>query len=285
LRLRSDSCFHLTVFIQQFSRNSFHTTVSGIAASSPTAGLIATGSRLLRPAPTKGATIMSGMTLQLNRFESADIRREPFPFLVTSGALAEAARPALAADFPRYKEAGYFPFTAEECGPAVQQLVAEITSPEIANALGARLGIDNLAQYPTLVTICRMLNRRHGTIHTDSKSKVATALIYLNDQWNGNSDGCLRFLAANDDIDKVLVPEIAPLYGNMVMFKRSENSFHGHLPYEGERRVIQIAWVTSQAEIDRKTRRGRFSRLMKSLFGGIDRRMGAGRDRNAAHLD
>jgi hypothetical protein len=69
------------------------------------------------------------------------------------------------------------------------------------------------------------------------------------------------------------------------MFKRTENSFHGHLPYEGERRVIQIAWITSQKEIDRKTKRGRFSRLLKSMFGGLDKKVGAKRGRNAAHLD
>jgi hypothetical protein len=35
----------------------------------------------------------------------------------------------------------------------------------------------------------------------------------------------------------------------------------------------------------RKTRRGRFSRLFKKLFGAIDRRIGAGRKVDASHLD
>ena len=59
-----------------------------------------------------------------------------------------------------------------------------MVSPQFARVIGERLGIDNLGQYPTLVTLCRLLNKRHGTIHTDSKSKVATALVYL----NGGSD-------------------------------------------------------------------------------------------------
>ena len=147
------------------------------------------------------------------------------------------------------------------------------------------LGIDNLGQYPTLVTLCRLLNKRHGTIHTDSKSKVATALIYPNAQWPDTSDGCLRFLHKIDDIDSIAAPELAPLYGEFAVFKRCENSFHGHLPYEGERRVIQVAWLISEEEKLRKTKRGNFSRMFKKLFGRFDTRLGAGRDRNASHRD
>ena len=58
-----------------------------------------------------------------------------------------------------------------------------------------------------------------------------------------------------------------------------------HLAHEGERRVIQVAWLTSEEEKLRKTRRGKLSRLFKKLFGGVDKRLGAGRDRNAAHRD
>jgi hypothetical protein len=35
----------------------------------------------------------------------------------------------------------------------------------------------------------------------------------------------------------------------------------------------------------RKTKRGKFSRLFKKLFGAIDRRIGARRRDNASHLD
>jgi hypothetical protein len=127
------------------------------------------------------------------------------------------------------------------------------------------------------------LNKRHGTIHADSRSKVATALLYLNTQWPDTSDGCLRFLNRIDNIDDLAAPELKPLYGEFAVFKRCDNSFHGHLPYEGERRVIQVAWLTSEEEKLRKTKRGKFSRAFKKLFGVLDRKLGAGRDRNAAH--
>lgn len=211
--------------------------------------------------------------------------REPFAFIVAEDQLPAAARTGLKQDFPRYSGAGFFPYAPEDCGPSVNRLVDEITAPAFANALGERLGIPDLAGYPTLVTICRSLNKRHGTIHTDSKSKVATALLYLNESWPDTSDGCFRFLNRIDDIDDLAAPEVKPLYGTIAAFRRADNSFHGHLPYEGERRVIQVAWLTSEAEKTRKTQRGKLSRLFKKLFGGLDRKLGAGRDRNAAHRD
>ena len=211
------------------------------------------------------------------------VHEQPFHFLVASGQLPIASAATLREDFPKYAGAGFFPYDEADCGPSVNRLVADLTNPAVATAVGARLGIEDLGQYPTLVTICRALNKRHGTIHTDSRSKVATALLYLNESWPDTSDGCLRFLNRIDAIDDVVAPEIRPLYGNFVVFRRADNSFHGHLPYEGERRVIQVAWLTSEEEKSRKTQRGKFSRLFKKLLGGLDRRFGARRGRNAAH--
>ncbi|MDE2306863.1 MAG: 2OG-Fe(II) oxygenase [Xanthomonadaceae bacterium] len=213
------------------------------------------------------------------------VQQQPFPFMVAHGQLPDEARSELDRDFPGYTSAGFFPYDPGDCGPAVNALIENMTAPAFAHAVGRRLGIDNLAGYPTLVTLCRLLNKRHGTIHTDSRSKIATALIYLNERWPDTSDGCLRFLHRIDDIDSLVVPELTPLYGEFAVFKRCDNSFHGHLPYEGERRVIQVAWLTSEEDKLRKTRRGKFSRAFKKLFGRLDTRFGAGRDRNAAHRD
>jgi hypothetical protein len=221
------------------------------------------------------------------RLERPDtlVLQQPFPFMIAHGQLPDDARSELDRDFPRYSSAGFFPYDPRDCGPSVNALIADMTAPAFAGAIGARLGIHNLHQYPTLVTVCRLLNKRHGTIHTDSRSKIATALIYLNDQWPDTSDGCLRFLHKIDDIDSLVAPELIPLYGEFAVFKRCDNSFHGHLPYEGERRVIQVAWLTSEEAKLRKTKRGKFSRAFKKLFGRLDTRLGAGRDRNASHPD
>ncbi len=241
----------------------------------------------MHAAATPSATSTAQPLLAPARLAHPDslVRAEPFPFLIAYRQLPQDAAEELARDFPRYPGAGFFPHEDSDCGPAINRLVHELTSRAFADAIGERLGVPNLGELPSLVTLCRALNKRHGTIHTDSRSKVVTALLYLNESWPDISEGCLRFLHRVDDIDDLVVPEVRPLYGNLVAFRRAENSFHGHLPHEGERRVIQVAWLTSEDEKLRKTRRGKLSRLFKKLFGRLDRRLGAGRDRNAAHRD
>jgi len=123
--------------------------------------------------------------LDAARLDRADtlLRSTPFSFLIAREQLPADAAPALDAAFPRYASAGFFPWDAAECGPALNRLVEDLTSPAFADAIGARLGLPDLGAYPSLVTICRSLNKRHGTIHTDSQSKIVTALVYLNEGW------------------------------------------------------------------------------------------------------
>jgi hypothetical protein len=199
--------------------------------------------------------------------------------------LDPAAEQVLIEDFPRYRGTGFFPHADADCGPALNALVGELTAPAFADRIGDLLGIERLSQFPVLVTICRALNLRHGTIHTDSQSKIASALVYLNPDWVPTHAGCLRFLSSGNDIEALIAPEIKPLYGTLTAFRRTDNSFHGHLPYEGERRVIQVAWLVDAAAHDRKTRRGRFSRAVKWLAGRVDGWFGRGREHDAAHLD
>ncbi|HEX5305942.1 MAG TPA: 2OG-Fe(II) oxygenase, partial [Dyella sp.] len=116
-----------------------------------------------------------------------EVRHEPFPFMIAHGQLPDDARGDLERDFPRYTSAGFFPYDPADCGPSINALVERLTAPEFASAVGKRLGIENLGHYPTLITLCRSLNKRHGTIHTDSRSKIATALLYLNAQWPDTS--------------------------------------------------------------------------------------------------
>lgn len=228
-----------------------------------------------------------GVFLDPARLKHEDVRvcDTPFAFLVAPAQLADEARVGLERDFPRYRSAGFFPHETRDCGPAINRLIGELTAPAMAAAIGERLGLPDLAEQPHLVTVCRHLNRRHGTIHTDSRSKIATALLYLNERWEPEHAGCLRLLNRIDDIEDLAAPEIRPLYGTLVAFRRADNSFHGHLPHEGERRVIQVAWLVSEEDRLRKARRGRLSRMFKKIAGGLDRHIGARRAPDTARRD
>ncbi len=214
------------------------------------------------------STANSKPLLRPEIFAKADavVRRDPFPFTVVKGSLADSMRPVIGADFPKYERSGFFPYLPEECGPSVQQLVEDIQRPEFADTLGNALGVERLSQYPTIVTIRKLSKETDGRIHNDSKSKIVTALLYLNETWPNTSGGCFRFLSSPESFDNVVGEEVKPLFGTFTAFRRTENSWHGHPPYAGERRVIQIAWLTSREELDRKLKRGRLTRFLKQLF-------------------
>ena len=61
--------------------------------------------------------------------------------------------------------------------------------------------------------------------------------------------------------------EVPPTMGTMFAFLRADNSWHGHPPFAGERRVVQVAWVKNEAELERKKRRNSMAQFFKGIFG------------------
>ena len=55
----------------------------------------------------------------------------------------------------------------------------------------------------------------------------------------------VKLLRSAHDLNDIIV-EVPPVSGTLLAFKRSNNSWHGHEPFAGERRVIQFNWLTSQ---------------------------------------
>jgi SM-20-related protein len=68
----------------------------------------------------------------------------------------------------------------------------------------------------------------------------------LNSSWEAPG-GRLRLLRSGDDLDD-MIAEIPPIEGTMLAFKRAQNSWHGHKPFVGVRRVVQFNWVTSEKD-------------------------------------
>ncbi len=188
----------------------------------------------------------------------------PYDFFMGTGALNKDALPALKADFPDIKQTGFHPLEQMDVKGAFKQLIDEIEGPDFTAAVSDTLGVD-LRPYPKLITIRKVSAAHEGRIHCDSESKIATALIYMNDTWD-SPEGRFRVLKNDHDFNDY-VAEASPETGAIVAFKRADHSWHGHTPFVGERRVVQIAWVRSQADIDRKKKRHGLSSFFKNLFG------------------
>lgn len=172
--------------------------------------------------------------------ERAPLERDPFDYLVVPDFVPEEARPPLERDFPRPPRAGNFRPEEAQGGPAFEALRKELESPEFARRLGERFGLD-LTGLRTTTTLRRYAQASDGNIHTDSWTKVVTVLVYFNPAWP-HAGGRLRLLRSPDDIEDHAA-EVLPLSGTLVAFRRSERSFHGHRPFEGERLMLQLSFV------------------------------------------
>ena len=181
--------------------------------------------------------------LRLEAFQATPLQREPFPHLIVSGFIGPQALAAINADYPKISTSGSFPVDQVEFGPAFQTLLDELEGDAFREAFEEKFGLD-LSGRPTVTTVRGRCDARDGKIHTDSTSKIITVLIYMNESWQ-DTGGRLRLLRSADNLDDIIA-EVPPVAGTLLAFKRSDNSWHGHEPFAGERRVIQFNWLMSE---------------------------------------
>ena len=205
--------------------------------------------------------------LDLAAFGAAPLNQEPFQFLVLPGFVRHEARAAIRADFPRIDRPGSFPLSEVKYGPAFAALIAELQGLALRAAVEEKFQVD-LTGRPAMITVRGRCREQDGRIHTDSATKIITVLLYLNPGWEAPG-GRLRLLRSPDNLDAVIV-EVPPDEGTLVAFRRSAHSFHGHTPFVGPRRVIQLNWVTAPEVLRYEATRHRVSALVKRLLPGRD---------------
>jgi len=209
---------------------------------------------------------MAMRCLDLESFCSTPCTREPFEYLVVPGFVREQARSRINADYPNISERGSFPVGQVTYGPAFQELLDELESDELRLAFEQKFNID-LTGRPTTVTVRGQCGPKDGQIHTDSLSKIITVLIYMNPSWE-QPGGRLRLLRSGNNIDD-MITEVPPSEGTLLAFKRADNSWHGHQPFVGARRVIQFNWVTSEGNRRIAMLRHHLSAPLKRVLGAL----------------
>ncbi len=202
------------------------------------------------------------MILDLERLRAVPLCRDPFDFVIVDDFVRGENLPALLAGFPMVRRHGSFPLGALCCGAAFGALAAELEGEELRREIERKFAID-LAGRPTMITVRGKSDGKDGRIHTDSPTKLITLLLYMNPVWEADA-GRLRLLRRADDLDDCAA-EVAPLAGAMVAFRRSAASFHGRYPHRGERRVVQLNWVTDAAVVRRELGRHFWSARLKAL--------------------
>jgi hypothetical protein len=205
----------------------------------------------------------AGDLIDLEVVRGASAQTDPYPFLIAKDFVKAPAVADVQQSFPDIDITGFRPASDMTLHGAFARLVDDLGGDEVAAAVGEKLDLP-LAELPRFITIRKLSATHEGRIHCDSESKVASMLLYLNDGWS-SPDGRLRVLRGSESLDDYAA-EIDPLSGTIFGFQRCDNSWHGHTPFAGERRVIQVAWLRSQEDAERKIKNHRVTGFLRRLL-------------------
>lgn len=198
--------------------------------------------------------------IDYERFRMAPLVREPFEHLVVSGFLRSSSLEPVLSGFPAITRGGSFPESELSFGPGFASLLEELRGQELRAAVERKFGID-LEGRPALITVRGQARAKDGRVHTDAVTKIVTVLLYLNPGWKDDG-GRLRLLRSNASLDDFFA-DVPPEAGTAVFFRCTENAWHGHTPYVGPRRALQLNWVTDESVVRYEERRHRLSARLK----------------------
>lgn len=206
------------------------------------------------------------MMIDIEKFNATPLVREPFQHLVVEEFITPETLAEVVKDYPDVPGGGSHYGSTLNIKGRFKALMDEIQGPAFQKAMEEKFDFD-LSDRPITYTVRGYCRAKDGSIHTDSKTKIFTVLLYLNDLNWKNDGGRLRLLNSGDNLEDYFA-EVEPKGGTLLVFKRADNSWHGHHPFEGPRRAIQINWLTDEAALRREEgRRGIITRVKGMLRG------------------
>jgi hypothetical protein len=194
-------------------------------------------------------------------FAAMPLARSPFDHLVVPGCLRADALATLNRDFPPIEGPSNFTPERVTYGPSFAALLDALRGRAFAAHIERKFELD-LSGCATTIGIRRFCEATDGNIHTDHKSKLITVLLYFNPEWP-HAGGRLRMLRSATDLEDYAA-EVIPAGGTLLAFRRTDNSFHGHKPFVGERRMLQLSY----------TRGGDAARFISGLTKPVRRLLG-----------
>jgi SM-20-related protein len=120
------------------------------------------------------------MLLNLEKLNDCELQKEPYEHLVLDGFLDGQSLDAVRKDFPDVPSPGSHPPANLNITGVFEDLVAELRGDSFKNVVQDKFDID-LTHRPTMYTVRGMCRKRDCKIHTDSKTKIITVLLHLND--------------------------------------------------------------------------------------------------------
>ena len=200
--------------------------------------------------------------LEFDRLKTARVETQPYNYAIIPGILQNDSLSRINATYPNIAKGGSYPIENLQSGMVIKDVIDELDGKIFEGMVEEKFGVA-LSGRPKMYSLRGHTRAKDGQIHTDSKDKIITVLLYLNENWK-HTGGKLRLLKNNHDVDDY-VAEVPPDNGTMLVFMRSDNSWHGHHPFEGQRRSLQMNWMTSEGSKGFHAIRHKLSAMVKRL--------------------
>lgn len=221
-----------------------------------------------QPRPARPADdLVPEAMFDLEAFDATPLAHLPYetlmvPFFVRPSALARINE-----DYPPITLPTTFQIEELTFGPAFAAMVEHLRSEAFARRVSEKFGTD-VTGLPRMFSVRKFAEPSDGEIHTDSKTKIITVLLYFNTEWT-QAGGRLRVLRSPTDLEDYAA-EVTPMQGTLFAFRRAENSWHGFPSAVGERRSLQMQYVapkrSDRGVVHKTSLKKRLKRLVR-VFG------------------
>ncbi len=200
--------------------------------------------------------------IDIDALERSTVKQTPYPHTVIRNLIREDKLKAVCDAFPDLTDGGVFNCNEDNTTDALAAFIHELHAGEMRQWLEEHFQVD-LTDKPVMATLRGLSRAKDGRIHTDSKDKIITLLIYLNPDWHQSEGGSLRILRS-DNIDDY-ADEVQPEAGTCVIFKVTDNCWHGYKPFIGTRRQIMFNFLVSDTALKRHKSSHRLSAFVKKI--------------------
>jgi len=193
---------------------------------------------------------------------AAELRHDPYDFSFVEHALAPSLKEEVLADAPKIPDRGSYGLPDLKYGARFGAVVQDLLGARFRGLVERKFDIDLGRNPPVIVMMGNTTGHyNEGYAHPDSKHKVVTVLLGFSREWPYER-GRLRVLRSADRNDYAF--EFPPEFGRMLMFRVSDNSWHGFLPQKGQRMSLQLCFVDSEAYVRREYWRHSVSAFAKA---------------------
>ncbi len=181
--------------------------------------------------------------INIELIQQTPLKTDPFPYFAIEQALSPEKLEVLTKEFPTIHSGGSFNEEDLRLSDNFQALHQAIDNSDFRRVLSDKFDTD-VSESPLMITYRGYSRLKDGRVHTDSKTKLLTILVYFNREWSAET-GKLRILNSEDMND--VAEEVNPTAGCMIAFKVTDNCWHGYPSFEGTRNAIQINFLASEA--------------------------------------